>query len=601
MPSTFFGLSIGTSGLYASQASMNTAAHNIANSNTKGYTRQEANLQASTPISTNNSFGMLGTGVDATSITQIRNEYYDVKFRANTAISGNYSTKEHYFLSIENVFSETNSEGLSATFDQFYNALETLAGDVGDITKRTQVANMAQSFTEFVNVAAKNLESLQEDCNNELKLAKDQINSIAQQIANLNKQINTIEMSGQHANDLRDARNLLLDQLSEYANIQTEEFTHANGRSTTFIVRLDGQVLVDNYSYNTLKTVPRTTYFNQNDADGMYKLVWAETGQDFNETSETLGGKLQALFQIRDGNNGEALKGSATGAKGSKSLTVTGTNCNDLTKLNLPAQNGIMKVNNVEYEYDHFEVTVDADGNYTYNFTLKSELLEDVTDKSVTVGKSVNCKGIPYYMNQLTTFVRTFAQAFNEIHKKGEDLEGNKGVDFFTAKHPSSGADYSITNVEKDGTFSSLPSNSGNASYFHLNCKNFTVNSAIMDDPRKIAANKDRDNGIEDKEILNELIALKSDNRMFKAGTPDSFLQKIISDIGNDGKKATKFAKSQEGVVAAIENQRMSVSSVDQDEESMNLVKFQNAYNLSAKLIQTMNEMYGVLINGLGL
>ena len=79
------------------------------------------------------------------------------------------------------------------------------------------------------------------------------------------------------------------------------------------------------------------------------------------------------------------------------------------------------------------------------------------------------------------------------------------------------------------------------------------------------------------------------------------FLQKLTTDSGTDAKKATIFTKSQENILKVVDNQRMSVSSVDQDEESMDLVKFQNAYNLSSKVIQTMNQIYDTLINGLGI
>jgi len=604
MASTFFGLSIGTSGLYASQASMNTSAHNIANSNTKGYTRQEVNLQASSPISTNSSYGMLGTGVDAKSITQIRDEYYDLKYRSNNAIYGSYSIKEYYFKNIENSISETNSDGLTTTFNDFYSALESLSVDVGDSTKRTQVASMAQGFTEFVNSIAENLAKLQNDCNTELKTSVGQINSISQQIATLNRQINIIELTGQHANDLRDTRNLLLDELSQYANISTEEVTASNGLSTIFTVRLDGQVLVDNYEFNTLSVQPRDTLFNQTDEDGMYKIVWDKSGQDFNETSRTLGGKLQALFEIRDGNNGEVVTGLANNGQNDNEVVLNKVVLKDLSVLNLPEKDGVLKIADTDYAYESFNIEKVSDNEYKITFKLKQPVTQKLNNAKLTAGKSVDCKGIPYYMNQLTTFARTFAEKFNEIHKSGEDLDGNKGVDFFTASSAITGTDYTLSKLANGENFDSVTTEKGGvikASYYNLNCRNLTVAKSIMDDPSTIAASSNRNDGIENKEVLNKLLGLKSDEKMFKAGTPDDFLQKLTSDVGNDGKKAAKFTKSQEGIVAVIENQRMSVSSVDQDEESMNLVRFQNAYNLSAKAIQTLNEMYGTLINGLGL
>ena len=104
MASTFFGLNIGTSGLYTYQAALNTTAHNVSNVETLGYTRQVLNQTAGNPISVGSSYGMVGTGVTATTITQVRNNYYDTKYRSNSAIYGNYYVKEQYMKEMETYF-----------------------------------------------------------------------------------------------------------------------------------------------------------------------------------------------------------------------------------------------------------------------------------------------------------------------------------------------------------------------------------------------------------------------------------------------------------------------------------------------------------------
>lgn len=607
MASTFFGLSIATSGLYASQASMNTTAHNISNANREGYTRQQNIVKANNAISTNNSYGMIGTGVYTDSIVQIRDQYYDTKYRTQNAIYGNYSTQEYYLLSIENCISEVNAEGITKSFDNFNLAMQELLKDAGDDTKRTQVSSMANGFTELVNSMANTLEKLQGDCNEEIKTSVEQINSLAEQIASLNKQINTIELSGQNANDLRDSRNLLLDQLSLYANITVSETTLDNGMSTIFTVRLDGQILVDNYEYNKLEVKPMDTYYNLNDIDGLYNIVWSN-GQEFNEVSETLGGKLQALLLMRDGNNLENVTGKGTGAKGSTTLTLTDTNCNDINKLYLPAENGVVKIGAMEYHYSSFSCSV-VDGKYTYEFQLTTPLSKEVSGEDVEIGKSVTTKGIPYYMNQLTNFARTYASCFNKIHNTGQDLNGDAGVDFFTGNQANSTMQYEFDDTVKNFTFNSVidpvadknANGNINATYYSITCKNFTVNNTITGNPNKIACTEKIVDGVSKNETLEKLVALKTDTSMFKQGTPDMFLQKLTTDSGTDAKKASIFTKSQENILKVVDNQRMSVSSVDQDEESMDLVRFQNAYNLSSKVIQTMNQIYDTLINGLGI
>ena len=117
MPGTFFGLSIGTSGLYASQAGMNTTAHNISNTETEGYSRQIAKQQAGSALRVNSRYGMAGTGVNITGVEQIRDSYYDIKYRTNNTMYGAYSTKEYYMTTIENYFNEIKLEGFTVNFD----------------------------------------------------------------------------------------------------------------------------------------------------------------------------------------------------------------------------------------------------------------------------------------------------------------------------------------------------------------------------------------------------------------------------------------------------------------------------------------------------
>src|SRR5690554_6857347 len=102
MPSTFLGLNIGNSGLYAYQSALNVTAHNITNAETPGFSRQVQNQRAGNPIRVNQLYGMVGSGVYVTDTTQVRNEYYDIKYRQNHTIYGEYATKEHYMHKIEN-------------------------------------------------------------------------------------------------------------------------------------------------------------------------------------------------------------------------------------------------------------------------------------------------------------------------------------------------------------------------------------------------------------------------------------------------------------------------------------------------------------------
>lgn len=622
MPSTFFGLTIGKSGLYASQAAITTTAHNITNATTEGYSRQKISQSASTPISVSSRYGMVGSGVDVNSIYRERNLYLDEKYRSNNSLYGNYDTKEYYMTSIENYFSEIKSDGTTATFDDFYLSLE----DVGSTTNRTAVSEMAENFTAYVNYLANGMKKIQEEANFDIKTTVDQINTIASEIASLNKQINTIEVNGGFANDLRDSRDLLLDQLSSLANITMTETTVGGEETgvTNCIVKLDGKILVDNYDCKQLILTAQKGSSNQCDMEGIYKISWSD-GQDFAMNSSTLGGKLQSLIEIRDGNNKENFTGTTTtGKQGDTSVTVNNANINDVNLLNIPSSDGTIIIGNREYTYKEFKVTVQTDGSYEYTFSgLKNYagtdgLVTDIDGEDIRIGEQIDYKGIPYYQAQLNEFVRTFSSAFNAIHNTGKDLYGNEGKDFFNAVMEAADCNYDFKEtLEAGDTFYSVPQSDANGiittddgliagSYYSMTALNVDIAKSIMNDPKTIACSSNLksedgneiDQGVEEKTVLNDLLDLKDDFTMFKQGTPSSFLQSITATIAVDTKQATVFTSSQKNILAAIDEQRMSISSVDADEEALNLVQYKQIYNLSCKIIQVMQELYDQLING---
>ncbi len=618
MASTFFGLNIGQSGLYAYQSALNTTSHNITNAETEGYTRQIMGQQASKPLQMNSTYGMAGTGVAVTGITQQREDYYDIKFWKNSTIYGEYSSKAHYMTEIENYFNDISVDGFTKTYNSLNDSLQELQKNPASLTVRTQVMNYAKSLTEYFNSMSQNLKSIQSECNFEVRNQVDQVNSNARQIAALTQQINTLEVNGGKANDLRDQRALLVDKLSEIANVSVTEKTVGNSSvgATSYIVKLDGVTLVDGNNYNALKIIPRTEKYNQNDIDGLYDIVW-NSGQALNTKSPTLGGTLQGLLEVRDGNNQYNLTGSISANTGDTKVYVTDTNMNMVETLNIP-ETGVLTVGNREYTYTGFEVTKDtATGKFIYSFELKDEILVDVADEKACIGESINYKGIPYYMSQLNEFTRTFAKAFNEIHRTGVDLKGNAGQDIFSAVNKVNGRSYTFGPLkgsmdEEFYDYNTFNSQTGPyyeeiakdepyyGSYYFMTASNFDINKNLLDNPNLMATATDVTNGSENNDIIDKLLALKDNKMLFEQGAPGGYFQTLVAEIGIDTSKATTFSDSQTNILETIKNQRLSVSGVDIDEEAMNLIRYQNAYNLSAKVVSVMDEIYDKLINDMG-
>lgn len=620
MPSTFFGLNIARSGMSTYNAGLTTTAHNIANVKTPGYSKQVVNQSATQPISLGTTYGMVGSGVEAVSIESERDVYYDSKYRISNSSYGKYETASYYMQSIEDYLyaKDTSSGGMTNSLDDFFKSLISLSEDASNTTVRKEVVGYADVLTQYIQEAAYNLQNLQKEVNNQIASTVDQINAYAEEIASLNKQINTLEVYGSKANDLRDQRAYILDQLSELVDITVTEKEPAGGKGyNQFIVTIGSAVLVDTYDTNRILYEARDTYDSQNDIDSLYTLKWSY-GQEFGIHETGLGGKLQALFELRDGNNGEVFQGTAVGgAAGDTKLVVKGTSeiATSLFKLDIPAGDGVLNVNNMRYEYDSFDVKVEADGTYTYTFNLKKEtpLGKSVDGLNVSIGDEVDFRGIPYYMSQLNEFIRKFSYEFNQVQAAGFDMkDGDAGKQMFIAVDKVSGKElnFDVPDFENGFTFSSACKRDGStgeleltadgyaqASYYTLTALNTSVDSMIVKDGRLLACSSDHD-GVSNGENLINMMKLEDDKTMFRQGQPASFLQVLTSTVGVDSQKVSTAAENAENIKNAVDNRRLSKAGVDEDEEGQNLIICQNLLNYQYKVLSVMNEVLDKLING---
>ena len=635
MPSQFFGLNTAYKGLLASNAALNTTSNNIANVQTAGYSRQQVVQEAAQAIRVFQTYGCAGAGVETIAIERVRDDFYDTKYwQANTNY-GQYNMKQYYMQQLENYFSDDGTRtGFQTIFDQLtVDGLQAVLKDASSTTTKAQFIGYAANLAEYFNGMVSNLEKAQKDINQEIKLKVDEINSIASEIASLNKQINVIELAHGTANELRDRRTLLLDQLSQIVAIETQEIPIVDNNNPNFetganrfIVKIGGgQLLVDTSDYKQLECVARTTHekVNQSDIDGLYDVQWTD-GQDFNIYSKVLGGALQGLVEMRDGNNGENFTGLIT-ATGSKDVTdadgVTRTHdtvtievskdyLQDLNKSNLSDTGGIINLGNQVFYYDSWSYTCsyDAAGNATYSYTFvlsdKSlndrNLTNDRVGKMASIGQNIMYQGIPYYMKQMNEWVRTFAQKTNDIFNTGYDIYDGLGNDIFAAKMLTDNEQYVMTEEFRydHQTDGSMTVDVSDDSYYKMTAKNFTVLAALLEDADLLATRKELSDGIEQYDILVEFQNMVNDKTKmsFRGRTAGEFLQCILSDVALSAGNANVFTSNYESISKTIDNQRISISGVDEDEEALNLVKFQNGYNLASKMIQTLTEVYDRLI-----
>lgn len=612
MPSQFFGLTIAYSGLSAYQAALNTTANNISNEQTEGYSRQETNMSPSDALRVTAKYGSVGSGVTVDSIKQIRSEYYDVKYWENQSSLGLYDTKLSYLQQIENYFiDDSTQEGFSTILNTMFNALDSLKNDAGDVNVRQEFIADAQNFATYFNSVATGLAEIQDSVNEEIKSTVEQINAIGKKITLLNQQINVIEIQGGYANELRDERALLIDELSAIVPTEVSEVAVTNSNdpdmelgSNYYTVKINGQKFVDTYEYEELVCVARENKVNQTDQDGLYDIYWASTGNSFKAGANSSSGSLKAMFDIRDGNNSENFSGTVTGVD-STSITITNASITDICAMSMPSE-GTLTIGGKSYNYSSFTYTLNDENEIeSYTFTIEDglsiEQQNKVSGKTASIGDSIDAMGIPYYMAQMNEFLRNFASSFNEIMNSADadDLNGNATdyYSFFTGTEKASGDEYLLLDADN---FTGTTCSSSDATYYKLTCANVCVSDTAVKDPSTIATTTDINQGVDAYDLVEEMLLLKSDTVMYRGGGADDFLQCMISDISVDTQEAEIFQTNYSNIESTIEQQRMSISGVDNDEEAVNLVKFQNAYNLSSKMISVLTEIYDKLIEETG-
>ncbi len=636
MSSTFFGLTIAASGLNTSQAQINTTANNISNVNTTGYSRQVVNTVASSALRCYQSWGTTGTGVEATGVTQRRDLYYDEKYWNNQSALGFYDKKQYYMAQIEDYFNENNNNaGFTTIYTKMFNAMSTLQGSPGDDTVRKQFISNAKQLTEYFNQLATKLDDLQSSINDEIKTAVDDINAISEKVAILTKQINTIEQGGGRANELRDQRALLIDNLSKMVDVKVQETEVLNSNdpdmytgATYYTVYINGQILVDTYEHNTLAVKSRELdqNHNQTDIDGLYEIVWSKDGDRFNATPSSSGGSLKAMFEVRDGNNNENMHATVTGAT-ANSITITNLSIDDINELNMPTR-GSLDTNNTEYTYDSFSFDTDDKGKvksvtFYINQTLTVAEQNNLYGQALQVGDDVDYMGIPYYQNQMNLFLRNFCERFNHIEigpeddytvdppilspDRGYDLNGDPMNAFFISRDK---IDLEVEHQMREGTINATMYSGKDSSddtkkyesYYLMTAKNVGIATETDKDSSKFATTtrENYNSGVDAADLVVKLQALQSKTKLFRGGGGNAFLQCIYSDVTVDTQECKIFQTNFTNIEKTIGNQRTSISGVDEDEEALDLMKFQNAYNLASKCISTFAEIYDRLILNTG-
>ena len=235
MRSTFMGLETSKRGLFTQQSALYTTGHNISNANTAGYSRQRVNMQPTlgfpgTGLNAPKTQGFIGTGVEAGSVQRIRDAFVDRQFRQESNKLGYWESRSQAITQMEDIMSEPSDFGLNESLNQFWGSLQDLSTNPENAGARKVVVQRGIAVADSFNYISKQLTDIQGNLKNEVIVSTDNINSILNQISSLNSQIQSIEPNGYMPNDLYDARDNLLDELSTYFPIEVE-YTKSGGNA----------------------------------------------------------------------------------------------------------------------------------------------------------------------------------------------------------------------------------------------------------------------------------------------------------------------------------------------------------------------------------
>lgn len=238
MVSTFHGLETGKRALSVGQASIATTGHNIANANTKGYSRQQVNQSTSPSLDVwTNSLnpGQLGSGVSIDSITRVRDRFLDQQYRDQSATLGDAQTKQASFDRLESIINEPSDSGLNSAMDKLWNAWQDLSNNPDSVSAQAVVKERAQAFVEAAQAMDSSMTNMKVDLGQQKTAAVSEANDYLKQIASLN---DSIVRSGSESNDLLDQRDVLVEKLSALAPIKVD--AQSNGSYNISLVQKEG-------------------------------------------------------------------------------------------------------------------------------------------------------------------------------------------------------------------------------------------------------------------------------------------------------------------------------------------------------------------------
>lgn len=555
----FSALSSAKLGLLAQQLAIEVTGQNIANVETEGYSRQDVTFEANTPRHAikYGSMHQIGTGVRVAGIERAHDQFLFEQIMDEGDLTGSTEVKKDIFEQLEVLFNEGSGRSLNDALSSFFASVHDLATNARGLSERADLVSKAEHLASTFNQTGKQLYTIQRNIDSTIETEVVKINSLTTQIGKLNESIHANEPASQYkANDLRDNRDRLVKELSKKIDIQLIEESD-NQISLTL---KDGTALLLKDQVFDL-----STSINANN-ESFYD-IYIDSGSATKDITSTItGGELRGYLDMRD-TEVESI----------------------LDKMNILSASFIQEFNGIH----RAGFGVDGSSGLDFFSSLDVTVEHDVDNTGTAVVSMTNASPTTISVDDFEiTFTGSNAFTLNNLTTKN----ASSGTFTFTT-----GSTFNI----KDGFAVTISGTAlaGDKVTFSVSedaASGMSVSSTITANTKKIAAgtttNGDGGNALLMAGLQNEL-AFNSVTWSSGSGsyTFDEYYNAVVSTIGIESFSAQATLRQQEGIMLQLNSRRESISGVSIDEEMIKMIKFQQAYNASARMISVVDEMLDAL------
>lgn len=544
-------LYIGASGLQSGQNALNTTAHNLTNIDTTGFTRQQTLLSSKRYITISKnpaavSDQQYGIGVNLSAVRQVRDYFLDQTYRKESGRSTFYEASTDVLGEVENVLGELNGEDFQTSLTNLWTAVQELSKDPSSSVTQGLLVQRSAEFINRANAVYQDLTNYQDNLNKQIKEKVTTINQYGKQIQVLNDQIRKIECGGiEHANDLRDTRNQILDELGKLCKM-----TYSEDSTGNVSVRIENSDFVRGDLFYEIG-------LDASDATGFYTPFWIKDAE---------------YTVLADGTKKYNIEGAEVFNLDQTVSSSLDTDIGGLKALLLARGDHRSNYTDINNNYDSISQSIVMNVQAEFD-----QMIHSVTTRINGILAEVYDPSRGYMCDKDGSPLQLFQKVTTDGYEKVTDAGGN-----VTWKY-----------AEEDPTRTDTLYTLGN----------LQVNANLLREPSMLSFKKA--DGSADYDTTDKLKAAFTDEsytlnpNVLKKTTFVDYYKDLVSQVANTGSAFRNIYENQQTTVEATYNAREQIVGVSSEEELSNMIRFQNAYNASSRYINVINELLEHIISTL--